>query len=114
MLEYRNYGILEADANMMFTFSASGIVQILRCIFSGLQNNGFSLLSLFQSSIIPIFHGMTVTRNLSALGHLDGLKVCLDVRPLQFGGRQAQIRGQGEGPALQITNKPASFVPFQQ
>ncbi len=43
--------MLEIDANMMFTFSASGDTPILRCIVSGLQNIGF-----WPLVIIPIFH----------------------------------------------------------
>lgn len=53
-------GMMETNANMTPAFLASGITSgitpILRCLFSGLQNKGFGLLSLiptFPNSIVP-------------------------------------------------------------
>ncbi len=87
MLEYWNIGMMETNANPTVTFSASGIAPILHCIFSRGRNVRFVLLSLFQSSIIPLFHGMAVIFSdvydpcfsLSAEMGLRGAKVQLGI-----------------------------------
>ncbi len=60
MLEYWNIGMLETDANLEVEFSASSIASIVHCKFSRVRNVRFVLLSLFQYSIIQLFHEMTM------------------------------------------------------
>ncbi len=72
MLEYWNIGMMESDANLKVMFSTSGIASIVHCIIYRVQNVRFVLLSLFQSSITPLFHGMTVNKFQISLARYTG------------------------------------------
>ncbi len=54
--------MLETDVKLKVAFSTSGIASIVHYPFLRVLNVRFVLLSLFQSSIIPFFHGITAFR----------------------------------------------------
>ena len=61
MRECWNDGMMHTIANQIVAFLALGIAPILHCIFPRVRDIRSGLLSLFQPSIIPLFHGMTVS-----------------------------------------------------
>ncbi len=75
-MEYWNIGMMETDGIRKVAFSVTGIASILRCIFPRVRNVRFVLLSLFHSSIVPLFHGMTVEVGFhGASGFAGGFRV---------------------------------------
>ena len=60
MRECGNDGMMDTIANQIVAFLALGIAPILHCIFPRVRDIRSGLLSLFQPSIIPLFHGMTL------------------------------------------------------